>query len=240
MQLQADKPGHLFKVEFSPDEKKLLAVFGHLFRGDNFDRVFDLASGKQLHQFPHRNDVSGARDAIWAPDGKHVLAGPIMRLWSVETGKEVRDFRGGGSGVGLSADGKIAYCHDGGVIRSWNTATGKKLTEFEYGRGSSQKVQYARNGQVMTTSLGVHLGVALWDLSNGKRLLEAQFNGQGERLAKDPDSDPPELFGTINIFEFAANGKRALLAVEKNRRTLEDVGEKRKRTKVTTLEAKVV
>ena len=202
MHLQAAKPGHLFKVEFSPDEKKLLAVFGHLIFGDNFDRVFDLTSGKQLHQFPHRK---GARDAIWAPDGKHILAGPMMRLWSLETGKEVRDFGTGASRVGFSADGKIAYSSDGGMIRSWNTATGKKLDELKFGDTRNYKVQFARNGRAMTTSWGIHPGVAVWDISKRKQLVETRFDGQGKRLAKDPDLDPPELFGNINIFEFAAS-----------------------------------
>jgi hypothetical protein len=241
MQIQGGQLGYLEKVRFSPDGEKTLAVFRSLF-ADTSIRVFDLASGKLTQRFPLRNDLSGGGDAAWAPDGKQILAGPDLRLWSLETGKDALNFNTGAAEVGLSGDGRIAYSRDNQILRCWKTTTGEKLGEFDFGDWSvTGRVQFALNDRAMTILLGNNQGIAVWELSTGKRVHSARFNAQGEQITDDTDNNSTgELLGKISTFDFALSGKRALLAVEKLRRTSKDVGRKRKATFFSTLEARVV
>ena len=242
MELGFKPPPSLLTAQFSPEGDKLLAYFCNL-QWDNVVRVFDLATGKELHRFAQRDNLFGGRDAVWAPDGKHILVGPQMRLWSLETGNEARDFQTGGSVLGFSEDGKIAYACDSGVIRRWNAMTGESLGEFKFGEaGISYLLRFARNNRAMTTAAGVHRGVAVWELSTGKKLTEIRFDPKGNRVEKDGEvwpRGPFEFFSEISGFVLSAGGDRALLRIQKVHRIIEGKGGFKTQNN-TTLEAKVV
>jgi len=126
----------------SPDGK--LAVTASV---DRTVRIWEVASGKELRRLPHTSLIYAV---AFAPDGRTILTGggnppdfgkfdPLMkkdggppasvpgdyamRVWDVETGKELRRLEGHTGQIrtlGFSSDGRLAFSagHDGG-IRIW-------------------------------------------------------------------------------------------------------------------------
>jgi WD40 domain-containing protein len=126
---------HFFFSAISPDQRCLLLGADPHIPGAL--RLSDLATGKELHQFP------GHSFAAFTPDSEQVLAfGPPVGdrdhqlvLWEVASGKEVRRFKGHTGNVesaDLSADGRlIASTGLDRTIRVWELRTGKELHKFD-------------------------------------------------------------------------------------------------------------
>jgi WD40 repeat protein len=127
----------------------------------------------------------GAISALaFAPDGKTLVSasdGPILRLWDVATGKELRQFRGHRGpvcSVVFSPDGKtLASGSAGGddpTIRIWEAATGRQLRQWTGAEDVPLCLAFAPNGQVLA-SAGKDGNICLWDPATGKEL--RQFKG---------------------------------------------------------------
>ena len=85
-----------------------------------------------MRSFPgHLGAVNSVAAAI---DGRHVLSGgddQVLRLWEIDSGREVRQFKGHTAAVkclALSFDGRQAV--SGGAdnaVRLWDVATGRQV-----------------------------------------------------------------------------------------------------------------
>src|SRR6266851_2426783 len=76
------------------------------------------------------------RRATPTPDGKNAVStGDAVRVWDVETGKQVRAFGENlcGFALGMSADGKQILCNDmpARTVRLWDVETGKEVQKFQ-------------------------------------------------------------------------------------------------------------
>src|SRR5205823_1548047 len=85
----------------------------------------------------------------FSPDGRRALSGSIdktMRLWEVETGKELRRFPELGDAgwfisVAFSRDGRRALTgHGDNHVRLWDVETGRELRRFV---GHTQRIEGA-------------------------------------------------------------------------------------------------
>jgi hypothetical protein len=101
-------------------------------------------------QFDHAPHV-----VAWSSDGKFVLTGGLEGcaiLWDVQTGRELRRFRGplphSISSVAFTADSRLGLIgSEDGTARLWDLATGKEIRRFEGHGNNVNSVPVRPDGQ---------------------------------------------------------------------------------------------
>jgi len=161
--------GYAHAVRFSPNGKQLVSS-GHQ---DSLVMVWDVGARKQLHKLA--GHTGGAMSVTFSPDGKLIASagmGDGVRLWAVETGKEVLRINAPNHSyaVSFSPDGKTLA--SGGidrVIRTWEVATGKELRQIGGHTGRIWAVSFSPDGKRLAS--GDETGsVRVWDSSNGREI----------------------------------------------------------------------
>ena len=95
-----------------------------------------------------------SRSVAFSPDGRRALSGgddKVVRLWDLESGDLIREFRGHTEwvfSVAFSPDGRLAYSTSGGffgagwqdgtdsAIRVWDVETGQEVRKLEGHKGT--------------------------------------------------------------------------------------------------------
>ncbi|MCP4345291.1 MAG: PQQ-binding-like beta-propeller repeat protein, partial [Desulfobacterales bacterium] len=138
----------------------------------------------------------------FSPDGTRIASGSddnTVRLWDVETGKELSVFKGHSSlvsSVSFSPDGTfITSGSADNTVRLWDVETGKELSAFEGHSSSVSSVSFSPDGRRIAS--GSHdKTVRLWDVETGKELSvfkghsvnSVSFSPDGRRIASgSPD-----------------------------------------------------
>jgi WD40 repeat protein len=187
-------------VAFAPDGKTLASAGDHI-------RLWERATGKPIK----RLEVKGRVAALaFSPDGKRLASAGqdrIARLWDVDAGKPVKEFKGAKHilrGVALSPDGKLLAAGDAqATVRVWDVATGKEKYVFDMKSGadtlslafSPDNTQLACAGAWNDTSFlppgGINVQgvlmtrkegyrVLLWDMATGKEA--RRFAGLSDKI----------------------------------------------------------
>jgi WD40 repeat protein len=194
-------------LAFSRDGTRVLAGLGS---EKSRVSVFDTASGKKLCEFPHYQCT-----AAFSSDGKQVLTGGqgMMRLWSIETGKEVRSFAHVGNSavdaVGFSSDGAIAFSRFGHELVRWDAGTGKELSRFSFGSpNNTYSVLFSNDDRAFTTHFKGEQ-ISMWDLATSKprKVLRVDEPWDIRKLA-----DGYEFQESRNV-QISADGKTALSTI---------------------------
>jgi RNA polymerase sigma factor (sigma-70 family) len=179
--LAAEPPGTKKDVASKPDAPKPQALQERVFVGHS-DGIGMVAISRD-----GRLALSGG---LTYGDGD-----PTVRLWDLETGKELKRLEGhtdGVYGVAFSPDGKRAASAGDTTIRLWDLETGKELKRFEGHEGAVDSVAFSPDGKFLL-SAGDDNTLRLWEVESGKEV--RRFEGHTERVYRAV---------------FSPDGKRAL------------------------------
>jgi WD40 repeat protein/beta-lactamase regulating signal transducer with metallopeptidase domain len=145
--------------------------------------------------------TGAVRQAVFTPDSRFILScsglpnsDKTLRLWDIQSGKEVRQFTGhtdAVNAVALSSDGKFALSAGmDKTIRLWDVETGKETRLLEGNEGEVRSVAFAPNSQIAAAA-GHDKKIRIWDLETGKILLVLEGHGD-----------------EVHTIAFTADGKR--------------------------------
>ncbi|HEV3236326.1 MAG TPA: sigma-70 family RNA polymerase sigma factor [Gemmataceae bacterium] len=175
--------GHqVMSIAYSKDGNKLVSA-----GADHLARLWDTDTGKEIRTFGEEADRGNAfapsrwvHSVALSPDGKFLATGehspgwPVhtIRLWDIETGKEIRKIEGHKAGItalAFSPDSKtLASGSADKTVRLWQVATGEELREFTNHLGL---VPFAAFGKDGTTIFSAGDKTARhWEATTGKEL----------------------------------------------------------------------
>ena len=140
---------------------------------DRTVRVWDLATGKQLHSWgPVPNDIACL---VADTKGEQVLTaqGVGIRIWEASTGREVRRLLGHSDAIrdlALSADGKLVLSGgDDRIARLWDLTTGRELERLTGHKGRLTSVALSPDNRLAATADRDQI-IRIWDLGSGREL----------------------------------------------------------------------
>jgi WD40 repeat protein len=147
----------------------------------------------------------------FAPDGRSILSGAgdaTVRLWDVETGKELRRFEGHTewiSGVAFSPDGRQAVTTAlDRSMRLWDVETGRQIRSFSGCLTSENLVTFSPDGRRILSGSGWRPGYQHAGFDNCVRLRDV---ATGEVLACFEGHRAP-----VVTVAFSPDGRTALSA----------------------------
>jgi WD40 repeat protein len=130
----------------------------------------------------------------FSPDGKHVVSGSYdktMRIWEMETGREVSRLEGNARGVtsvAFSSDGKhvVSGSYDE-TVRIWEMETGREVTKLEGHTDVVASVSFSPDGKHVVSG-SYDCTVRIWETDTGREVTKLEGHTDFVRsVAFSPD-----------------------------------------------------
>jgi RNA polymerase sigma factor (sigma-70 family) len=218
--------GYALAAAISPDGKTLITAtelqtpvvtngqHGNRWTREDFLRVWDLATGKEVRQIGKEPWV---RSLVFSPNGK-LLASTgdswSIEVWDIPNEKRItineaerskRNFTGS---ISFSPDSRLLAAGDlQGAVQVWNAATGEEVRSFRGHRAWITATAFSPDGKALVSASADH-SLRLWDVATGKLLHEIRghrdevravaFSPDGKRVASASTDT------TILVWDFAA------------------------------------
>jgi eukaryotic-like serine/threonine-protein kinase len=207
-------------VLFSRDGRRLYSA-AH----DNTIRVWDVATGKELHV------IRGHDDAVYglalSPDGRQLASASwdgTVKLWDTATNRALRTL-GGHPGKAMrvvySPDGRTLVSLSLATLTVWDATTGAQLRRWaDVKNGGMYGLAFSPDGKHVATAGGAQF-TKVWDVSTGalvrvfegheKMVKRVAFSPGGTRLASGDGDLAKHDPGMLKIWDIATG--RALLTL---------------------------
>jgi WD40 repeat protein len=218
-----ERPEVEFYVILSPDGR--LLVFTSNDRKDI--NLLDITSGKILRTL--RGHSKSILCLTFSPDGKTIAATDYnddLKLWDVETGKDLDRFKtkpkgpGKGAHLAFSPDGStLAVAPEDGSVHLLNVSKGEEIRRFVATDTKSNLIKglaYSPDGKFLAVGQGRENLVTVWDVSAGKPLWQLKWAvSQDPRYVRGTERIPlpdPNRPPGVNSLAFSADNRTLVVA----------------------------
>ncbi|MDY3562865.1 sigma-70 family RNA polymerase sigma factor [Gemmata sp. JC673] len=180
--------GSINRVLPTPDGKMLVSK---TYYGDASVLVWELATGRLLHQFPGHYEEN--RAVALSPDGKTLALGQdkVIRFYDLTSGKEVRNLSssiGGTDELAFSPDGKVlASGHGCNTVLLWDLAGGKVQSRLQAEQNRVSNLVFSPDGKTLATGDTLDTLIRLFDVATGQERRQIRCKTDARDFAFSPD-----------------------------------------------------
>jgi RNA polymerase sigma factor (sigma-70 family) len=181
--------GHVNRVLPTADGTALVT---QSYYGEGSVFVWDLATGRMLHQFPGHYEENGA--VALSPDGKTLARGQggVIHLHDLGSGKEVRKLMSpldDTQGLAFSPDGTVlASGHANTTVLLWDLADGKVRAKFAAEHNRTARLVFSPDGKTLATGDTLDSLIRLFDVATSKERHQIRCKSFAHDFAFSPDS----------------------------------------------------
>jgi WD40 repeat protein len=166
-------------LAFLPDGKAFVT------KGETAFKLWDVATGKGLRDFPLKLEGQLIQGFAVSPDGKTLATGDstFVRLLDVATGREARPLKGSDvfSSVAISPDGRLlAAGYTSGPIALWEVASGKQLCSLNGHQHRVYSLSFSPDGKLLASADDSPIA-RVWEVASGG--LIGTLEGHSARVA---------------------------------------------------------